>query len=401
MILNRSFLTIGLAYAAFIGLGAVGGLINVAWTPMQAEFNLPLNATLGVLLLASTLGYLTASFLSGTVMGRIGAGKLLIAGAGLMALGLSGYVVAPVWEVVIISGFITGVGNGLTDAGLNAYLAEHYSARAMNWLHACFGIGVTLSPLIMTAIIENELSWRVGYGLVAVFEVVLVVAFSLSAGWWKTSAVVAAGTQRVSIGATLRLPMVWMGIALFFLYAGLESTPGQWSFKLFTEARGVESGLAGYLVSVYWGSFTIGRMVFGTLLKGFSSRVVIGCILGALFGAVLLWWNPDPVIGYAGLVILGFAQAPLFPLLISQTPKIVGAAHAPNAIGFQVAGAGIGVALLPSLAGLLSDNLEQGIAVIPPFIVAACVAVAVLYIFGMARRAEAVNTTPQAVAVEG
>lgn len=387
--MNRSILTIGLAYAAFIGLGLVTGLINVAWTPMQTEFNITLDGTLIQLLTASTLGYLTASFFSGQVAARIGAGKMLIIGAGLIALGLSGYVIAPAWEIVIVSGFITGVGNGLIDAGLNAYMAEHHGARVMNWLHACFGIGVTLSPAILTAMLEGGLSWRVGYGSVAVYTVMLVVGFSLSAGIWKMSAAQASSDHRMSIGETLRRPIVWLGIGIFLLYAGLEASPGQWSFNLFTETRGVDSEFAGYLVSLYWGSFTIGRMVFGTLLKGFSNRVLIGCLSGALIGALLLWWNPAPVVGYAGLLILGFAQAPVFPLLISHTPKIVGARHAPNAIGFQVAGAGFGIALLPGFGGVIADNF--GIAAIAPYIVLMGAAVLLIYVFGMARRAEAVN----------
>ncbi|MBK8029470.1 MAG: MFS transporter [Chloroflexi bacterium] len=395
--MNRTYITIGLAYASFIGLGLVTGLINVAWTPMQAEFNITLDGTLLQLLTASTIGYLTASFFSGQVMGRIGAGKMLIIGAGVMALGLSGYVLAPAWELVVLSGLITGLGNGLIDGGLNSYIAEHHSARAMNWLHAFFGVGVTISPAIMTAILADDLSWRVGYGLVAVFEVLLVVGFTLSAGWWKTSAAHRADGRQVSMLATLRRPIVWLGVLLLLLYAGLETTPGQWSFNLFTEARGVDAALAGYLVSVYWGSFTIGRMIFGTLLKGFSSRVFIGCIVSALTGAIMLWWSPIPEIGYAGLILLGFSQAPIFPLLISTTPKMVGAQHAPNAIGFQVAGAGVGVALLPGIAGALADNF--GIGVIAPYIVICATLFLVLYVFGMARRAHVANAEP--VAVEG
>ncbi len=395
--MNRSYLTIGLAYASFIGLGLVTGLINVAWTPMQAEFDIQLDGTLLQLLTASTIGYLIASFFSGQVMGRVGAGRMLVIGAGLIALGLSGYVIAPVWELVVVSGFVAGVGNGLIDGGLNGYVAEHYNARAMNWLHAFFGVGVTISPAIMTMILADGLSWRVGYGLVAVFEVLLLVGFALSASWWKTSAAHTSDGKHVSVMATLRRPIVWLGIAMLLLYAGLETTPGQWSFNLFTEARGVDVALAGYLVSVYWGSFTIGRMVFGTVLKGFSSRVLVGCIISALTGALLLWWNPIPEIGYAGLILLGFSQAPIFPLLISTTPKIVGPEHAANAIGFQVAGAGFGIALVPGIAGALADNF--GIAVVAPYIVVCCSLFFLLYVFGMARRAHEANAIP--VAVEG
>ncbi len=357
-------MTVGLAFASFILLGFAAGLLGVAWTSIQAEFGLPLDAV-GILLVASTVSYLIASFASGPLAQRFGIGWLLVIGSLLLGLGLGGYVVGSSWYMLIIAAFTAGLGSGTIDASLNAYIAAHHSARAMNWLHAFFGIGITIMPLIETEAVKSG-AWRGGYAFVVGVCLLAAVAFALVANRWRVVALAAGESKRgVSVRDTLRLPQVWLGILVMCVYAGVEAAPGQWVFPLFTEARGMDTESAGFWVSLYWGSFTIGRMLFGIYMPKVSNSVLVrACLIGVAIGGVLLWWNPTAAVGQVGLVIFGFSQAPLFPILISETPKHVGLRHAQNAIGFQVAGAGLGIALLPSLLGVFASRL--GLEIISP-----------------------------------
>ncbi len=389
-------MTIGLAYLGFIGLGMNGGLIGVAWPSMQSEFGVPLDAV-AYLLLASTAGYLTASFFSGPLAYRFGIGRLLMVGGAAMTLALVVIATTNSWLLLIAVMLISGLGSGTIDAGLNAYLAQHHGERAMNWLHAAFGVGITVSPLILTAVFAADQSWRLGYGIVAVFLGVVALMYLATVGWWR-SIVPDTGDQparRVSMRSTLRLPVVWMGILMFFLYAGLEATPGQWVFTYFTQARGIVEESAGLWVSIYWGSFTIGRIFFGAIITRLNTRILLRVLMvAALISALLIWWNPVDWVGFIGLTVLGFAQAPMFPVLVSNTPRRVGALHAPNAIGFQVSGAGIGVAALPALAGVLANNIS--LEIIPPFIVTAAILMIILYELSLmqAARIRPATTTP-------
>jgi len=176
---------------------------------------------------------------------------------------------------------------------------------------------------------------------------------------------------------TLRSPLVLLSVLLFVLYTGTEVIPGQWGFSLFTQERGLSEEMAGFWVSAYWGSFTIGRLFFGAILPRLSPTMLQrGCIVGLLVGAIIFWANPTPAIGVAGLMIMGFAQAPLFPLFVLNTPRILGAHRATYAIGFQLAGAGLGTALLPGLAGVLARSIS--LEVIAPFMVVTIVVMLVI-----------------------
>lgn len=361
--------TIILSFLSFITLGLSTGLLGVVWRAMHLDFDVSLDSQ-GVILFASTIGYLSASVLCGTLLHRYGIGRLIVVGGVIMTLCLGSVLIIESWWLLVLILLINGAGSGIIDAGLNAYAAEHFSERAMNWLHASFGVGVTITPLIMASIFDAELSWRLGYGIVAAFVAVVVLILFFTRAWWHTSASKQADTSqpaaRVPIRSTLSIPIVWLLILLIVLTAGLESTPGNWIFSVFTIERGISEVDAAQWISIYWGSFTIGRIFFGAIISRVNTVILLRfCLLLALIGAGMLWWNAEAWIGFAGLTILGFAQAPLFPVLISNTPRLVGQRHAANAIGFQLAGAGIGVAAIPALAGFIAERTT--LEIVPPF----------------------------------
>ena len=156
-----------------------------------------------------------------------------------------------------------------------------------------------------------------------------------------------------SIVEALRRPLVWMQLPLFFLYCGVESTAGQLLYSLFTESRGMAPTTAGLATGGYWASLTAGRFVFGQLAATVSRGAIlrIGLCLAPV-GAALLWWNAAVAVSVAGAALLGFALAPIFPTLISITPQRVGGRYAAQAVGFQVAVANLGIAVLPWLVAV-------------------------------------------------
>jgi len=359
------------AYLGFILIGLGGGLLGVAWPAMQIYFEQPIDA-MAVILTVSTTGYLIASFGSGIVVSRLGYGRMFILALILIGCGWLGVALSHSWGMLIVITFIGSLGTALLDAGLNAYMAAHHSAREMNWLHACYGIGITISPLVMTAAVANA-GWQYGYLVAAIAALLLLSLFVLSRKEWMPPVTASSTTgiafsKRQVLIDTLRSPLIWLSVVLFLIYAGVESLPGQWGYSLFTEVRGMNVETAGFWVSFYWGSFTIGRLFFGAIMPKLSPiGMQRGCIAGTLLGGLLFWWNPSNTVGVIGLVILGFAQAPLFPLFVLNTPRMFGEARASYAIGFQLAGAGVGIALLPGIVGSLAAT--RTLVIMPPFLV--------------------------------
>ena len=378
---SSALLVIVTAYLIFIVLGFPDGMLGIAWPSIMGTFGLQ-NAQMGTLLLASTLGFLITSFNVGRLIGWFGITNLLIAANVLRAAGLLGMGLAPEWPLLVASAFFFGLGSGAIDGGLNTYFAMNLpSPRLMNWLHASFGLGATVGPLMMTTLLSIGGVWRWGYLIVAAVQVGMGLLVWARASVWQARTDTPAADSpatRTSSRATLARPIVWVNIAIFFCYAGVEVTAGNWSYSLFTEARGVAVAVAGFWASLYWGSFTLGRFFFGIVADRFAVIPTVRAMsLTAIAAAACIWWNPVDWVSFAALIVLGFAMAPVFPLLITATPLRLGSGDANNAIGFQVAAASLGIGLLPGLAGFLADQLS--LEIVGPFMVGVLVIMAILH----------------------
>ncbi len=350
-----------LAYIAFIALGMPDGLLGVAWPSIRASFSIPLDA-IGMLLTAAVTGYMTSSFLSGPLIARMGVGRVLITSCTLTGVGLIGYTLVPAWWMMVLLGVVAGLGAGAIDAGLNTYVASHFGEGLMQWLHASYGIGVTLGPIIMTIALTALNSWQVGYRVVGGFQLVLAACFVLTLAMWDQTdgPIVSEEPKRLTdyktpMRETLRQPQVWLSALLFFLYCGAEVSLGTWTYSLLIESRGIDPAMAGLWAGSYWATFTVGRVVAGLFARRVGVNLLVqGGLLGALLGSVLLFWNPSEVTNLLAVALIGFSIAPIFPALMSGTSQRVGAHFAANTIGFQMAATGLGTAVLPSLLGVLA-----------------------------------------------
>jgi len=401
---RTSLLLISIAYLAFICLGLPDGLPGVAWPALRTTFMRPLS-DLGILLAVFTIGFIFTSFNAGRLVTRLGVGGVLFGSSLLLTAGLFGYALAPAWWTVVAMSLLLGMGSGTIDAGINAYAAAHFTRRHMNWLHACYGLGAALGPLALTFVLSRDQSWRWGYALVGLVLSGMVICFGITRRRWQdgqmknqtdvqtadTAGQQLSATPAVSMGATLRRPLVWLGIAIFFIYTGLEVTAGQWSYSLFIEERAVVPDVAGVWISIYWGSLTVGRLLFGLIAERFGTTALLrGSMGGILVGVLLLWLNPLPLLSFLGLALIGFMLAPIFPLLIAQTPARLGAAYATHAIGFQVAAANVGAAGLPGLAGVLARG--SGLEILGPFML--LLALLLLVLHEVSVNAQAAAATP-------
>ncbi|HVF17526.1 MAG TPA: MFS transporter [Steroidobacteraceae bacterium] len=360
----RRRLLLALSFIAFISLGLPDGLLGVAWPSMRQTFALPLDA-LGSLFISTTLGYVTASFASGAILRHIRLGSLLALSCALTACALIAYSLAPYWAIVVAFGLLTGLGAGAIDSALNTFAAHNYSARTVNMLHAFYGLGTTIGPALMTAVLLANEGWQRGYLIVGIAQLVLAAGFVATRQLWPAEGGdTDAQTSRTSIATTLKLPATMLSIVVFVLYCGLEASTGAWLFTLLHEGRNVGTATAGTAVSVFWGSLMAARIVFGLVhVNPPLSRWLYGCMSAILIATLALSLASHEAVSIAAGALIGFACGPIFPWLIAETPQRLGTEHGANAIGVQISSAAIGLTLAPTILGTIGD--EFGVNAIP------------------------------------
>jgi fucose permease len=247
-------------------------------------------------LTALVVGYMTSSFLSGFLLARVGVGRVLAVSCFLTGMALIGYTLVPAWWMMVALGVFAGLGAGAIDAGLNTYVAAHFGEGLMQWLHASWGVGIPLGPIIMTLGLTSFETWRFGYQVVGGFQLALAAGFVLTLAMWNQNHPPAHGEAekkltdyKTPMRETLRQPQVWLSVLLFFLYVGAEGGLGTWTYTLLTESRGVDKTLAGFFAGSYWFTFTLGRIVAGLFARRVGiNKLVLGGLIGALLGAGLL-----------------------------------------------------------------------------------------------------------------
>jgi fucose permease len=354
-----------LSYLAFVSLGLPDTVLGVAWPSLRERFGLS-QAALGAVLGANVSGYFLSGLVAGRLVVRLGVGRLLAASSGLVALGLVGYATAPRWSLFFPVGAVIGLGSGAIDAALNSHAARHFPARHLNWLHACWGLGATVGPALMTAAIAHGPGYQAGYATLCAVLGAMALAFLATRRSWgadgadPVAAEAAGPAHDPGAWAALRRGRVWLQIAVFFLYTGLESSAGQWCFTVMREGRGLGVEEAGSWTAGYWASLTAGRIVLGFVIDWSGpDRLLRVATAGAVAGAALFALGAG-LAGRLGLLLLGASLAPVYPTLMSRTPARLGHAATPHTVGFQVSAATLGAAVLPGAVGLLAARWGVG-----------------------------------------
>lgn len=351
--LTSALLLLVIAYLGFISLGLPDPVAGVAWPSMRGTFGLQ-QSSFGLVFIGLGCGYCLSGFFGGKLTHFLGLGNLLWVSSALVAVAMLGSGLAPAWSVIVACAVIWGLGSGGIDAGLNAFVGHHYSAKHMNWLHSCYSLGATLGPLLMTTMLVQTGSWRAGYHFVGGLLALMTILFTVTRRQWDDPGETAAEgpVQAVGMRTVLREPLVWMQVVLFFLYVGLEFTVGQWCFTVLTESRGLGADVAGMLAGGYYFAIGVGRVGAGFIAERLGlDRLVRYSIATALLGVALFAFGPT-MISSAGLIIIGLGLAAIFPSLMSRTPQRLEPGYATHAVGFQVSAGMLGAALVPGAAGL-------------------------------------------------
>ena len=358
-----------IAIGMLMVLGLTTSLLGTAWPTMRLEFDRPIQ-DLGFLAAIGVVAGSLSAAMSGTLARRIGLGSLLIAGPLLTVLGLATMAVATSWSILIVAALMVGLGWGLTDPSINSHVALEHGPRAMNLLHATFGVGAMFGPILMARSIAGLGGWRPAYVIGAVLSALTVGAVMVTRNQWR--APVADSSEANSSRPSLASSTPYL--LAFLLAVAVELTTGQWSFSIL-ESRGMELEPAARFVAAFWGGLTAGRLlgVYSGGRVSFRATIATSAVVLAVG---LVWFGVDPGgIGAWGLPLVGLGIALFFPTMVSVSAQRFGEAS-DYVIGWSFAAAGVGAGAGPWLAGEIGSR--SGLDVIPWLVLGAAVALGVV-----------------------
>lgn len=377
-------LLLAIIYIAFVSLGLPDSLVGAGWPVMHQDLGVPL-AYAGIVTMIIASGTIVSSLASERVTRRFGAGVVTAVSVGLTAAALVGFSVSGSFWVLCLWAVPYGLGAGAVDAALNSYVALHYAARHMNWLHSFWGLGASISPFIMSYALTSGQGWSSAYRIVGLTQVVLTFVLVMSLPVWGKVARVAPPGHGVVVGdeqATgdeqgvgaepsgrrsthvplkdaLRIPGVVLILVAFFAYCALESTAILWAATYLVTDRGVDAATAAAFASLFLIGITGGRFLAGFFADRVGDRQLIrGGFVTVGLGVVLLALPLETdAPALVGLVAVGLGCAPIYPAIIHSTPVNFGRRSSQAIIGIQMAAAYTGSTLAPPAFGLVSTGV--------------------------------------------
>ena len=351
-------LLLSVIYLAFISLGLPDSLLGTAWPVMYVQMGVPVSAS-GMVTMTISLCTVFSSLNSYRVTRRFGTGTVTAVSTALTAAALLGFSFTRSFPLLLLWAIPYGLGAGSVDACLNNYVATHYASRHMSWLHCMWGVGASISPYVMSAALTGS-GWPSGYRTVALIQTLLAaVFFACLPLWRKVSAAKEETAAHKDAPLTLRqifaIPGVTPLVTAFFFYCALEQTAFFWSASYMVLHRGLPEEQAASLAGLLFLGMTAGRALSGFLAAKFNDRqlILLGSAVTAV-GLVTLFLPAEQTFA-AGLFLIGFGFAPVYPCIIHSTPVLFGTDRSQAIIGVQMAGAYLGSLLMAPFFGVLAD----------------------------------------------
>lgn len=357
-------------YISFISLGLPDAILGSSWPMIHQDLNVPISYA-GLVTMIISGGTIISSFFSEKFIRKFGTGKVTTFSIFLTAIGLLGVYFSPSFIWICLLGIPLGLGAGAVDSALNNFVALHYKAKHMNWLHCFWGVGATTGPFIMSVYLLKENGWRLGYATIGSIQAVLVICLFISLPLWKKFDIDSneeiSNTKEVKISTLINLPGAKPALISFFCYCAVELTTGLWVSSYLVISNGLSAKIAAKWVSLYYLGITIGRFLAGFISIKLNNKQMlrIGQVI-CIIGGILLSITYSSNIQLIGLISIGLGCAPIYPAMLHETPNRFGKELSQGIMGIQMATAYVGSTFMPPLFGALSQVV--GFEILPYFL---------------------------------
>ena len=352
---------LAIIYLSFISLGLPDALLGAAWPNMYPQFQVPISYA-GIISMIIALGTIISSLQSDRLTRKFGTGKVTAVSVGITALALWGFSISHSFILLCLWAIPYGLGAGSVDASLNNYVALHYSSKHMSWLHCMWGIGATLGPYIMGAVLTGGATWNTGYRIISVLQIALTAVLIFSLPKWKgqnTSSGETVHGKALSLKEILAIPGAKAVMICFFCYCAIESTTMLWASSYLHLSKGVDAKTAASFAGMFCIGITIGRGINGFIAIKLKDRQMIrmgqAIILTGIIVMILPFGKTVSLIGFS---LIGLGCAPVYPCIIHSTPSHFGAERSQAIIGVQMASAYVRTCLMPPLFGLIANHIS-------------------------------------------
>ena len=351
---------------SYIAVGLPDSVLGTVWPAVYEDLNLPVSLA-GYISLTVSFFTMLSCLMSTRLTKRFGTGVVSVFSTALTAMALLGLSFSKNVIFFFLLSVPLGVGAGTIDAALNGFVALNCTGSQMSYLHCFYGLGVTLSPYLVSLCLADDNNWKRAYFTVGLLQTAITLILLFALPYWKKKEKASVEEEEkplkvLSTKEMLKMPSVVISCIVFFVICACEYTAGVWSSTFFAEFKGFSPDKAAKTAMLFYVGMTLGRFASGVIGKKLKSLQILKICVGILLSASVIIALPLPSsVAAIGLLLFGFGMGPTFPNLSYLVPTLFGRDISQSVIGIQLASTYLGIMIMPPLFGTIAEKVSAGL----------------------------------------
>ena len=347
---SQRYTATAIYYAAFISLGLTTASLGPTLQGLADNTHSTL-AQISSLFFARAFGYLLGSLSGGRIYDRVKGHPIM---AGMLLIMAVMMAAAPLTTSLWFLGFLLlmlGLAEGTLDVGANTLIVWQHGDRVppfMNGLHAFFGIGTTISPLIVAFAISINGHFSSVYWISALLILPVAISF------FKVSSPSSIHISEERSTQPILPLLLILTVVMVFLYVGAEVGFAGWIYTYTTSQSIADPAVAAGINSAYWAAFTLGRVLSIPLAARLKPNRILGIdLLGCALSVLLIIIFPGSLNAlWIGSIGTGLFMASVFPTILNDAQSRM--AMTGKITSWFFVAASLGNMFLPWLIGQIS-----------------------------------------------
>lgn len=317
-------------YLIFISLGLPDSFIGSCWPTISEYFKISRDFQ-GIFSFIVSFFTIASSFLTIKLTKYLKNYGVIAISIGLTISGLIIIGFSDNYYLLLLAAIPLGFGGGAIDSILNSYVSLHYKAIHLNFLHAFWGIGAFISPLIIGSFIVDPRGFKDAAFVLSIIQTtILIITLSTLVLWVKVDKIYNIDSRNVTnsensqenIGFfnTFKLRGVIFACITFFSYIAIESLAYSWFTSLCVFGMNIDNDIASKYLSLFYIAISLGRVISGLLSIKIKDKNLIRIGEGILLiGIILLTFKFNFVFMPIALFIIGLGCGPIYPSIVHST----------------------------------------------------------------------------------
>jgi MFS transporter, FHS family, Na+ dependent glucose transporter 1 len=343
----------GAYFLAFIGLGMVGAALGPTLPGLAEQTGVRLSE-ISYLFTTRSLGYLLGSVMGGRMYDRVAGHRLMALVMIALAITVALVPTIPLLWVLMALMILLGSFEGTIDVGGNTMLVWVHHPKTgpyMNGLHFFFGVGAFLGPVIIA-----QMMMLTG-GITGAYWVLAIILIPIAIYVLRLPSPTIQRVEDATPARQVNYLLVTLLALFFFLNVGAEVSFGGWIYTYSLRLGLANETQAAYLTSLFWGTFTAGRLLGIPIAARVRPRwILLGDQVGIILGLLIILFAPNPTVSiWIGTVLVGLSIASVFPTLISFAEHRM--ALSGKITSYFFVGASLGGMTIPWLIGQLFEAI--------------------------------------------